>query len=337
VRRLDQRHYPRGFLAVLDDAPAVPWLYTGALENHPDLVTRVPRPLLGSAADTLHRVRDPSLVTQVLRQHSLPCPEVCGSAPDPRRRWLIKPLRGAGGAHIRAWKPPAPASKRPRGRTPRRFLQEWIDGPSYAAAFLGSNDGAELLGVTRQLVGEAWLHAGPFQYCGSIGPVQLADAVQKTLGRLGKVLAAEFSLRGLFGVDFILHEGEPWPVEVNPRYTASVEVLERATGRPFLADHASVFGVAGAGIRSAADRRIHGKAILFAARDTIWPARGPWEAALAQGLGDLSVPFADIPHAGTRIDSGQPICTLFAADQTEAACLAALRQQAATLERCLCV
>src|SRR5262245_15365749 len=37
-------------------------------------------------------------------------------------------------------------------------------------------------------------------------------------------------MRGLFGVDGVLCEGAFWPVEVNPRYTASVEVLERATG-----------------------------------------------------------------------------------------------------------
>ena len=48
------------------------------------------------------------------------------------------------------------------------------------------------------------------------------------LQQLGLDLARGCGLRGLFGVDFVLSEGVPWPVEINPRYTASVEVLEYA-------------------------------------------------------------------------------------------------------------
>ena len=55
---------------------------------------------------------------------------------------------------------------------------------------------------------------------------------------MGATLAASFGLIGLFGVDLILRDDVPWPVEVNPRYTASVEVLELALGRSLLADHA---------------------------------------------------------------------------------------------------
>ena len=42
------------------------------------------------------------------------------------------------------------------------------------------------------------------------------------------MLAAEFDLVGLFGVDFIDDGEQLWPIEINPRYTASVEILERA-------------------------------------------------------------------------------------------------------------
>jgi predicted ATP-grasp superfamily ATP-dependent carboligase len=325
VCRLEPRHYPRGLIAALKDAPPGPWLYTGALENHPDLVARVARPLLGNPAETLRRVRDPLRLKQVLREHGLPCPEVTLEQPDSRRRWLVKPRRGAGGLHIRAWQ--TAMTRVP----PRCYLQEWIDGPSYAAIFLGKQRQAELVGVTRQLVGEAWLHAGPFQYCGSIGPVGLSDAVRSGLSRLGRVLAAAFDLRGLFGADFIVHDEQPWPVEVNPRYTASVEILERATGRALVAEHAAVFGVAAAPKPPMAQSRVHGKAVLFATRDMIWPRHGPWDAALVVGLGGLSAPFADIPHAGASILRGQPICTLLAAAESEEGCVAALRRRALTI------
>ena len=66
------------------------------------------------------------------------------------------------------------------------------------------------------------------RYAGSLGPLPLDPRRHASLTRIGEVLAREFDLRGLFGVDFIDDGAEPWPIEVNPRYTASIEVLERA-------------------------------------------------------------------------------------------------------------
>ena len=51
------------------------------------------------------------------------------------------------------------------------------------------------------------------------------------LQRLGEVLASASGLMGWFGIDYVLRDGEPWPVEVNPRYTASVESSRAGFGR----------------------------------------------------------------------------------------------------------
>ena len=61
--------YPSGLEKVAREAPAGPWMYTGALENHPRLVERIAqsRPLLGNPAEVLRRVRDPFLVAETLR------------------------------------------------------------------------------------------------------------------------------------------------------------------------------------------------------------------------------------------------------------------------------
>jgi predicted ATP-grasp superfamily ATP-dependent carboligase len=288
----------------------------------------------------LRRVRDPLSVHELLTRHGLPCPETCAGTPDPRRRWLVKPRRGAAGAGIRPWSPDAAVDAK------RCYLQEWIDGDSYAALFVARNGAAELAGVTRQLTGAPWLHAGTFRYCGSVGPIVLPDGCTAALRRLGDVLAGEFALHGLFGVDFVLHDDAPWPVEINPRYTASVEVVERATGRRLLAEHAAAFagtvdargapvlagelrhlpgepaGVAGKG-------RVHGKAILFSAQAFTFPARGPWEAAFEHGLADIDIPFGDVPRAGTPIPAGAPVLTVFACAASLAECIAELGRAAA--------
>jgi predicted ATP-grasp superfamily ATP-dependent carboligase len=333
VRRIDLADYPQGLIAALQAAPPGPWMYTGALENRPDIVARIERPLWGNSADVLRRVRSPFLVAEALRRHDLPCPAVRATAPsnDDGRRWLVKLRRSAGGAHVRFWHTAAKFDSR------RCYLQEWIDGVSCSAVFIGGAAGqASLLGATRQLVGESWLHATPFAWCGNVGPIPLTSATEAILQRLGQALVNEFGLRGLFGVDFILREETPWPVEVNPRYPASVEILERATGCSALANHGTAFGAALAdaspptpGANPAArwsdGLPLWGKAILFANRPFIFPKRGPWEEAFEMCLHDPEVPFADIPAPGARIEAGQPIYTLVTRGTTFEDCVTRLQ------------
>ncbi len=153
--------------------------------------------------------------------------------------------------------------------------------------------------------------------------------------QIGAALAAEFGLRGLFGVDCVIKGNVPYPVEINPRYTASVEVLEHATGVKALALHQQVFADnSDAGEVQSLAQRIVGKAILFA-QDTIdVPSDGPWQAShdeLATALRE----FADIPRTGERIERGMPIMTVFARAPDEAACLDDLRRKAQSLDRWL--
>jgi len=59
--------------------------------------------------------------------------------------------------------------------------------------------------------------------------------------QLGDALVSGFGLRGLFGVDCVLRDGVPYPVEINPRYTASVEVVEHALGIATMGLHRLAF------------------------------------------------------------------------------------------------
>src|SRR5207249_313535 len=105
-------------------------------------------------------------LAHALRAMDVSCPTV-RRIDHPRRpgRWLVKPVAGAGGAGIRFAGPHVRTSRR------RVYLQEFIDGEPFSAVFLADSGGCRLLGVTRQLVGEPWLHATPFRYGGSIGPL----------------------------------------------------------------------------------------------------------------------------------------------------------------------
>ena len=324
--RLEGR-YPAGFAALFESAPPGPWLYTGGLENHPRLVRRLARrrPLWGNDAEALLRARDPAVLARAARAAGLPAPALA-TAPGPGR-WLLKPRAGAGGSGIRFCREgegPAPAGA---------YLQEFIAGPAAGAVYVAAAGSARLLGLTRQLVGEGWLHAPPFRYCGSVGPLAADPPLASALCALGGLLAREAGLRGLFGIDGILRDGAFWPVEVNPRYPASVEVLEHATGLLSLRLHRLAFEDPPAALAEplpGAGGPVVGKAVLYARAALAFPPGGPWLASLDAGrsVEEMSE-FADLPHPGERIGAGRPVLTTFARAAREAACLEALRGRAA--------
>jgi predicted ATP-grasp superfamily ATP-dependent carboligase len=101
-----------------------------------------------------------------------------------------------------------------------------------------------------------------------------------------------------------------WPIEINPRYTAGMEVLERSTG-------CWAFGTGEAPPENR--RRFQGKAYVFATRAL---AAGD----LSRALGPQRV--ADIPEPGEPLPRGAPICTVLAWGDDEGAVMRELRDLA---------
>ena len=303
--------YPQAAVELIAGAPDAPFLVTGAMENHPGVLEQLcaQRKLLGNPKPVCSRVRDPSILYEALRRNRVSCPEirtvergrilsmpphVVSGGPSPHLNdWLMKPLRSAGGIGTRHYHgQPVDA---------RYYLQEYLRGDSFSAVFIGARGHCRLLGVTRQLVGLPQFHAGEFSYCGSIGPMELNDTENEQWCRIGEVLAGEFELKGLFGVDAIKRQNSIYPVEVNPRYTASVEVLERSLGCRAIKFHCDACNSRLPDCEEGGGGKLIGKAILFA----------PADLTFAERAGDR-FSIADIPAPGTLIQQGQPILTVLA-------------------------
>jgi predicted ATP-grasp superfamily ATP-dependent carboligase len=167
----------------------------------------------------------------------------------------------------------------------------------------------------------------------------VGDREAERIRVLGDTLARAFGLVGLFGVDLILRDGLPWPVEINPRYTASVEVLELALGRALLTEHRRACESTGpwAGVTpdspAPSRHRVVGKVILFATERCRFPDLNLGPAATADAF---QVPrFGDIPRAGTVIEEGWPVMTLFASGTDPATCQSRLESRRAFWEQIL--
>jgi predicted ATP-grasp superfamily ATP-dependent carboligase len=321
--------YPAGLIALAKSFPDCPWIFTGGLENRPEIVDGLAaqRRLWGNQGRVLRRVRDPFALTAALRKATLPTLDALpAEGVVPSGAWLCKPRRSCGGSRITFV-----GAHRPL-HADEFYLQRFVRGVPCSAVYVAAGGRAIWLGATRQLSGTAWTAASGFCYSGSLGPLRLSRRHRETFRQLGDCLAAEFDLRGLFGVDAILSNGRIWALEVNPRYTASVEVLERASSTAFLTVHAAACRhgcLPPEPPRTAS--ACYGKAIVYAERD--FTTTESFFADLGASLPEPGERPADIPAVGQAIKRGQPLLTVFAAGGTSAAVLAKLKRSAAFVRR----
>jgi uncharacterized protein len=326
LRREDGSFDPSAAATAARSIPADAVTYTSNFENHPSAVAALAagRRLLGNPASVLQRVRDPIGLMVALRRHGFETPETRARAPraatDTPRRWLLKPRRSGGGHGTQAWRPGRPVAR-------HQYLQQRIPGTPGSIVFLADGRRALPLALSRQIVGERAFGASGFRYCGSLigaGLFEAEEALFRRASAMADAVTRDFGLVGLNGIDFIAQAGVPWPIEVNPRYSGSMELLERGAGTPLFALHA---GACTGRLPEAPPRPapgVLGKAVVFARRDV----------TLRETRGWLHDPvIADVPHPGERIPRGRPICTVFASGRNAGAALRALGSKAGAIYR----
>jgi predicted ATP-grasp superfamily ATP-dependent carboligase len=302
--------YPYGFADWLAKQDVDAWMYTGALENYPDLVDQMAaiKPLWGVSGEALRRCRDPSGYEYHLFKAEVPYPATVkathGQSYKTYWPWgpaLAKSYRHSNGAGV--WRINN-QDDYDRAANLEMYVQDHLQaGESLSALFVADTQGATLLGLSKQLVGD---RDNEFRYRGSIGPLAPSDSQAITLDNLGRCLSGPLGLRGIVGVDLIQFEQLLCVIEINPRYTASVEVIERAIGASAVAAHAACFGEGPAPAATPQPDKHVGKHILYAAEPV------QIGEALAVELLELhrAGRVADVPRVGTAIGAGEPICTI---------------------------
>jgi predicted ATP-grasp superfamily ATP-dependent carboligase len=242
-----------------------------------------------------------------------------GLPTDPSEAWLVKPIRSGGGLGVRAWR--ADETAIPAGHQ----LQRQINGRVVGLSYLGKGNSARYLGAIVAF------QDASFHYAGGYGPLP-ETGLTEVFERLGTVITGNNPLRGLFGIDVILGDFDPatglpqvWFLELNPRYTSSMELLEESLGISLMAEHARVFGIEVDGPEPSKGAALVAKQILYADRPAIVPDDIPWRVATG-----VPIEVADIPQQGTILAVGDPILTVFARGATEAELFDQLDRRAAS-------
>ena len=179
------------------------------------------------------------------------------------------------------------------------------------------------------MIGDAAFGASAYRYCGNLlvsaDDDVLTEAVVSSAIALATCVTEQFGLVGLNGIDFLVCDERPYAIEVNPRWCASMELVERHYGVSMFGVHAAACGdgvVPSFDLRAQQRGTVTGKAVVFARQDVIVGDTRSW-------LGDETV--RDVPRPGERLSAGQPICTVFADAASVAECLARLRARAQSI------
>jgi predicted ATP-grasp superfamily ATP-dependent carboligase len=330
VRHLTVSPFEPGAVADHVTMPYDAVAYTSSFENHADALERLAagRVILGNPPAVLRDVRRAERVRDVLNAAGLPSPAVYAAAGDATRmahgrRFLAKPRHSGGGSGVRPWRPAEPILD-------GELLQEWVEGVPGSLIFLADGREVMTVGVTRQLIGDAVFGANGHRWCGNLlgnedAPVLAAQQeVAVSAAAAARAITRAFGLRGINGIDFIARNGTAVVIEVNPRWTAAVELVERALGMSLFPAHVSACEGALPLLDQPRAVGVIGKAVRFAPADCVMPNTDSW---LADGI------TGDVPMSGSSVARGAPICTLFATGPTSAACYDALAGRARVILR----
>jgi len=310
-------------------------VYTSNLENHPEVVETLSRRaiVLGNSSEVLSRVRDWKILRDVCRNHSIPHPLTFLPGEEKQAtsefQWLCKPAHGGGGTGIHPW------TGDPINES--FVLQAEVEGMSASAAFVADGTKAVVIGLTSQLIGQDELGAAGFTWCGNVLPLPLAPAQQLSLfeavEKIVNCLARQFNLKGAGGIDFIISRGQdntltPFLIEINPRYTGAMELIEWAYGLNIYSLHLNGLN------RSLPEfclsdypiDTFHGKGILFA----------PEFVRIRNTEGWAEQGRRDIPFPGDEIDQGHPVTSIFTRGKTYNECLTNLFTGAENLRQEIC-
>ena len=292
-------------------------IYGSGLEAHYDVLEFLGRnwPLLGNDATVVRACKEPALFFPILSRLGIPFPPTCLKVPqdfNEEEKWIMKQTGASGGGHIRL----LGAETGPTTEADV-YYQKKLSGRSLSVVFLADTLNAIIVGMN-----ETWTVApgkNDFRYGGAMTEFNLADAISQALLDVIRVLAREFGLKGLCGMDVIVDEhGECYVLEINPRPTATFELHQ--TQQSLCEAHVLA---------------CQGKLLSLPPRPAFLQAHQVWYADRNFIMPDVAWPkwISDRPYPGRCLKVNDPVCMVHAEAACEHDIKTLLQNRSATLMR----
>ena len=292
-----------------------PIVYGSGFEDRPEILKKLQKKytILGNTHRTVAEVKDPRKFFSVLKLLNINYPNIKFRKPKNLNLWIIKKIGGSGGHHVE-FANQANLSRKIESLK-GHFFQKFIKGRHYSAHFAASKTGKIMIGFTEQPQ-TTWEKLrkkdNPFLLKRSLYVHNFnRQFVQNISMQIDKIMS-HFDLVGLNSIDFIVPKNSKRILitEINPRPGATIDLLERATGKNLFNLH--IQSIRGENItRSKKNQKKNKKTwvmeIIYAKRNLRFNQPIHWP-----------IWIKDIPnlrgHSNDRvhIKSGGPVCTIFA-------------------------
>jgi uncharacterized protein len=263
-------------------------VYGSGFEQHPESIRYISERLamLGNQADVFIKLQDKSAFSLLLDELQIPYPDVSFVRPDRYEDWLLKPIRGQGGVGIRRYS----SDKTSEFEV---YWQKYQAGIPHSVLFLADGKRSQIVGFNRQWA-IALNSTDEFIFSGIINSTELTPMQKNQICVWLDKLVLSLSLKGLNSMDFIQNEQASYVLEINPRPPASMQLYDadlfvrhiKACQGELLDDEVQQAGFTA-------------YQIVYARQDTLIPDGFAWPEEAV-----------DIPHSGSIIATGQPICSM---------------------------
>ena len=306
LAQLDENTFSQ-LLAVLAQAEPEAVLVGSGFEHQVDYYQRLCQrfKVLGNPPNVYRALKDPLGLQRLCQRAQLLTPAV-HLQPPAEAGWLQKQAGACGGAHV-AWHVPGEHGSLSDGLP--QYYQRWQPGRAVGALLLG--DGQQL-----QLLGVHWLYQLPHGFAYAGARICHDDALLAAMQQLVTGLSPHLCLLGLNSVDAVWDQQQLHLLEINPRLSASLRLYADA-------------GLIDRHIRACtqqADSHVmpvsgHACHLVLYARQALQVAGWDWPDWLE-----------DVPVVPV-IEAGQPLCSLFAAGESEQTVNIALSEKINDLKR----
>jgi len=268
-------------------------VYGAGFESCPDVLAELAenRDLLGNDPRVLDRMGSPECFFSMLEQLGIPYPTISYRRPENTRGWLAKRAGACGGGHVRT----AQQVVNECGY----YYQRKMQGRIMSVLFLANGREASIVGFSEQWNATV-LKEHPYSYGGAVSDQQVSHRVRTDVMSAINACVEKAGLRGLNSMDLVVDGGAFQVLEINARPTATAELYEPESAESLFKLHIQACRGKVPRDRNPVSRR-YAQLVVYAEQGLTVPRGFRWPNWCS-----------DRPPAGTRIDAGQPLCTVHA-------------------------